>query len=112
MVRLGELVLAGGMWNGRQVVPSAWISESAHSQTPADQYPYSYYWHLSTTGRRHLDGPDAMLALGQGGQMIAVIPELDAVITATSRNWGLKEHAALPFEVVNHVILPALKSMG
>nr|WP_246337588.1 serine hydrolase [Azospirillum oleiclasticum] len=76
LARVGHLVLNRGNWNGRTVVPAAWIAESvtAWSATDAGSLGYGYlWWTLPPAGRF---GPGASLALGSDGQAIGVVPRL------------------------------------
>ena len=108
MIRIGQLVLQNGRWSGLQVVPESWIARSSSSRTVQGDYPYSSYWHLNRPDHRHFGDADALLALGQGGQVIAVIPSLDAVVVTTSENWRWSGHDALPMTLIDQIIWPAL----
>jgi CubicO group peptidase (beta-lactamase class C family) len=84
MAKIGQLVLAGGRWNDRQIVSKAWIDAST---TPhingTGLYFYGYLWWL---GRSLLNGRDVrwVAAYGRGGQSIHVVPELDLVVVITA----------------------------
>jgi CubicO group peptidase (beta-lactamase class C family) len=84
MAKIGQLVLAGGRWNGRQIVSKAWIDASTDTSTPAtDGQTYGYLWWggRATAHRRpvHWIG-----ALGRGGQSIRIVPALDLVVVVTA----------------------------
>lgn len=84
MAKIGQLVLAGGRWNGRQIVPKAWIETSTSLKIKAtDDQSYGYLWWL---GRSGLKGHDVAWigALGRGGQSIRIVPELDLVVAVTA----------------------------
>ena len=68
MVKLGQLYLQDGMSLNSQILSSEWIEDATSSQI---NDWYGYLWWLPGTG---------YLAVGLGGQYIAVIPELDLVI--------------------------------
>lgn len=80
--KLGALWLAGGRWEGRQLVPAGWLAAATTRQVPAqDPYGYGYgFWTFTTGGHR------AFAALGLGGQVVEVVPDLDlvAVVQSTS----------------------------
>ncbi|MBK6007645.1 serine hydrolase [Ramlibacter ginsenosidimutans] len=84
MARIGQLVLAGGRWNGRQVVSRSWIdaSTAANIQATDDQL-YGYLWWLgrARANRRVIQW---IGALGRGGQSIRIVPELDLVVVVTA----------------------------
>ncbi len=90
MARVGYLMLRGGEWNGRQVVPSAWIRKITRIKTPVEEmnpepfreghFGYGYMWWI-------WDGPEAVgpyagayTASGAYGQYITVLSALDMVI--------------------------------
>ena len=84
MAKIGQLVLAGGRWNGRQIVPKTWIETSTESKLKATEHQsYGYLWWL---GQSRLNGRkvDWIGALGRGGQSIRIVPELDLVVVVTA----------------------------
>ena len=78
MARFGHLFLNGGIWNGRQLIPEAWIRESTTNKLAgvSDTRLYGYWWWLDDDGWYH--------AHGWGGQSISVSEELDIVIVVTA----------------------------
>lgn len=83
MVKIGQLVLAGGRWNDRQVVSRAWIETSTASKLENTERSYGYLWWL---GRSRLNGREVPVigAFGRGGQYIRIVPELDLVVAVTA----------------------------
>ncbi len=84
MAKIGQLVLAGGRWNGRQVVSKAWIDASMTPRMDATGlYFYGYLWWL---GRSLLNGREVHWAgaFGRGEQSIRIVPELDLVVVVTA----------------------------
>jgi CubicO group peptidase (beta-lactamase class C family) len=84
MAKIGQLVLAGGRWNDRQVVSKAWIETSTSLKLKAtDGLSYGYLWWL---GRARVNGREVSWAgaLGRGGQSIRIVPELDLVVVVTA----------------------------
>jgi CubicO group peptidase (beta-lactamase class C family) len=87
MARIGLLMLRGGAWNGKQVVPRAWVEKISRTVTPgrdvnprffaSGQVGYGYLWWIREDGGV-LAG--AYEGRGAGGQYIAVIPQLDMTI--------------------------------
>ena len=90
MLKLGELYRDDGVWQGKQLVPAAWIAESTEPGTETSQY--GLFWWLETTNRRH----PYYLALGSQGQRIAIAPDLDLVmviLSATHEEPQMKDDA-------------------
>lgn len=79
MARLGELALRGGRWQGRQVVPEAWIRLSTAAQVDPARggLGYGFYWWV-------VPELDAFAASGHGGNFILVAPARDVVVVMTS----------------------------
>jgi CubicO group peptidase (beta-lactamase class C family) len=79
MAKIGQLVLAGGRWNDRQIVSRAWIETSTAPKLKAtDNQSYGYLWWL---GGRQVQW---IGALGRGGQSIRIVPALDLVVAVTA----------------------------
>jgi CubicO group peptidase (beta-lactamase class C family) len=84
VAKLGQLYLDGGRWHGRQLVPRAWVEESTRAHVSARRGAgYGYFWW--TDDRR---GLHSFEAIGFGGQMVAVVPKLDLVVTVMSDSAG------------------------
>jgi CubicO group peptidase (beta-lactamase class C family) len=110
MAKIGQLVLAGGRWNGNQIVSKAWIETSTAPKIEATggQY-YGYLWFLGRSlpnGREvHWDG-----ALGRGGQSIRIVPELDLVVVVTAGYY--QDYSPQAFQVQSGVFRDALRAIS
>jgi CubicO group peptidase (beta-lactamase class C family) len=99
MARLGQLMLRHGNWNGKQVIPDDWVRYSTILWTPFQdispsslrnyEYPDRwgfglmwFVWDEPAFLNHQWNGPmqGAYIAMGSGGQYIAVLPALDMVI--------------------------------
>lgn len=82
LVALGTLYLNGGRWDGEQLVPEEWIGEATASHVETGSHPeaYGYLWWAGEMP----SGAAFYTALGAGGQMVAVVPDLDLVVTVLS----------------------------
>jgi CubicO group peptidase (beta-lactamase class C family) len=87
-LKFGQLYLDHGVWNGQRVVPAAWVEESTNCQVVAEgACADGYDWHLNTVvsgGRRYREYE----ANGMGGQLLAVLPELDLAVVFTAANYN------------------------
>ena len=79
--RLGEMVRAGGIWNGRRVVSEAWIEASwvPRTRSPFSGDDYGYGWFATTLGDLQV-----RYARGYGGQLLYVVPEAALTVAITS----------------------------
>ena len=87
MARLGVLMINGGRWNGREVIPAAWVKESTALHVKAADMAvqsggigYGYLWWKPSDGRKGAEWVDSFLANGNFGQFILGLPALDTVI--------------------------------
>ncbi|HSJ13054.1 MAG TPA: serine hydrolase, partial [Longimicrobiales bacterium] len=86
LARFGQLWLRDGCWNGRAVVPSAWVRASVTSYSKAFDGGYGYAswwtypaWFGAEYGYDRLRSHDSWMTTGTGGQLIWVVPDLDLV---------------------------------
>ncbi|MBB4423422.1 CubicO group peptidase (beta-lactamase class C family) [Bradyrhizobium sp. CIR48] len=81
MAKIGQLVLAGGRWNGRQIVSKAWIEAEKIKATDSQTYGYLWWRGQTRLNDRKINW---IGALGRGGQSIRIVPELDLVVAVTA----------------------------
>jgi len=105
IAKFGQLYLQKGRWEGKPLVPSAWVEAATALQTsngsnPASDWDqgYGYQFWRSRHGAYRGDGAF--------GQYCIVLPEQDAVIAITS---GVKDMQSV-LDLVWDKLLPALKS--
>lgn len=105
IARFGQLYLQKGQWNGRQLVPSAWVAEATARQVSNGSNPrsdwdqgYGYqFWRCRHNGYR---------GDGAFGQYCIVLPDLDAVVAITS---GVRDMQAV-MNLVWDRLLPAMRA--
>lgn len=81
LARFGEMILAGGSWEGREVVPGDWITRSwePRVRSPFSGDQYGWGWFLT-----RFSGERAAYARGYGGQMLVLFPERGTLVVVTS----------------------------
>ena len=89
MIKFGLLTLKQGTWNGKQLLPRAFVTKATSPlvQTNEENF-YGYFWWHQT---REIQGRKYPLIQGRGagGQFIFVAPSIDLVIVATAHNQGM-----------------------
>ena len=88
LLKLGQLYLEGGEWNGRRLVDKAWVEASVTPHANfGSNHDYGYAWHLHTfrVGDRAYR---EYAAEGNGGQFAMVVPELDLAVVVNAGNYG------------------------
>lgn len=113
LVRLGQLVLARGAHEGRQLVPAAWIDAmtAEHTKVPDRKQSYGYLWWLDRTTQPGLPSTRILLAWGNGGNFLIVLPELRAVAAFTGTRFNRPE-ALEPLHWLRDRLLPELRVPG
>lgn len=108
MVKVGRMMLQDGSWEGRQVASAAWVEASIqpHARVGADPKCgglYGFFWWLQA-GCELTPPQPWVSAFGNGGQRIAVVPELDIVIVTTAGLYNRPGQRQAANEVVNRVL--------
>jgi CubicO group peptidase (beta-lactamase class C family) len=114
-LKLGQLYLNGGVWNGKRVVSKDWVDKSISRQstfgrTLGVDHDYGYGWHLYhfETGNHSYR---AYAAGGNGGQIVMVIPDLDLVVGFTGGAYGeFTKWYKWQTELIPQFIIPAATS--
>jgi CubicO group peptidase (beta-lactamase class C family) len=128
LLKIGQMYLNGGTWNGRLIVSPAWIADSTAAHEPVNEqttgldaahftdyyvpgYSDGYAWHLSgiqSGGKTYR----SYQASGNGGQLVFVVPELDVAVVITAGNYG-QGGVWLRFrdDIVGNGIIAAIRKM-
>ena len=86
-MKLGQVMLNGGTWNGNRIVSEEWVAESTRVQVKIRDRGYGYQWWINEYPYR--DGTvQAFFAAGNGGQIVMGIPELELLITFYGGNYS------------------------
>lgn len=111
LAKIGQLVLNGGRWGERQVVPAAWIETSLqpHAQPPPmsdiGEFGYGYHWglvQLKGSGQRWIFAP------GNGGQRLMIVPQERLVVAIFAGNYNQPTQSDVPDGVISQFVIPAL----
>ncbi|WNJ88929.1 serine hydrolase [Bosea sp. 685] len=110
MAKIGQLVLAGGRWNDRQIVSKSWIETSTALQIKAtDNQSYGYLWWLGRSLHRGRE-VHRVGALGRGGQSIRIVPELDLVVVVTAGYY--QDYSPRAFQLQYSVFRDVLRAIS
>lgn len=124
-LKLGQLYLDRGKWNGKRILPTSWVDVSTSPKVKIDEastgldtetlhntYPGGsdgYAWHMFdivSGGRAYR----SFEAAGNGGQIVVVVPELSLTVAMTGGNynqgfiWGRWRD-----DIIGALIIPAVK---
>jgi CubicO group peptidase (beta-lactamase class C family) len=112
--KLGRLVLDGGRWQGKQIVPRTWIDQAVSvqrrpslPQDPKQELGYGYlFW------RREYVTPCGRLAgwymSGNGGNAVVMIKDLDAVVVVTRTRYDTRGMHVETLRLLEQQVFPKL----
>jgi CubicO group peptidase (beta-lactamase class C family) len=106
MVKIGELYVEDGVWQGKRILPAGWVEMST---TPSSLNPeYGLMW-VRTTTINQTTAHTTYIARGFDGQLITVVPGLRLVVAVGS---VATEEYSIPGSdvlfLLTDVIVPAL----
>lgn len=123
MMKIGQMILQKGMWNGRRIVSAAWLEKSTSTPVPIQDFSfvkfsrsavaipqptyYGYYWYKEEI-RTKTFRENVLFASGNGGQYIMVIERLGIVVVFTQGNYNSWK-AKRAFDLLSRFILPAFE---
>ena len=108
LLKIGQMILNGGSWQGRQIINKEWLADSFSTYTRSNYNPYDYgymWWN------REVAGYKTYFAWGYGGQYLFLIPELDGVVVVMSSLAGAtqrREYKEPVFRLLRELIIPGL----
>lgn len=122
MLKIGQLFLDRGTWQGRRIVSADWIEESTrpHVQSAAGSGSrlgsddgkdgaardgYGYQWWTRTVRNPPFDH---YFATGNGGQKIFVLPHFDMIVVFTGSHYGSFVGHRQTTDLFNRYIAPAV----
>jgi len=108
LLRLGQLCINKGQWNGEQLISSEWIAKATSPKANAwEDMDYGYLMWLTSFGKDK-KYPSFFMA-GNGGNKIGGIPELELTIVITATNYGQRNMHQYTNEIVGDFIVPAFE---
>lgn len=108
LMKLGQLYLNGGTWNGKRIISAEWVARSISPQANArEDTDYGYLLWLQTF---HVAGRDfkCFAMYGSGGNKVYAFPQQGLVIVVTTTNFKVPGAGALTDRLLTEQILPAL----
>jgi len=104
LLKLAQLYGNGGVWDGKQVVPRDWVTNSMQPHARIDdQTLYGYLWWLKSVKTGAHDIPVAYMS-GNGGNKVVVVPSLSMAVVITATNFNTKGMHELTDQVLAEVL--------
>jgi CubicO group peptidase (beta-lactamase class C family) len=120
--KIGQLVLGGGMFEGRRVVPRNWLDKLFTPRTNLPGVRYGYFWWLadSSDPRGWISGLGNQMAdigdwpawvggLGNGGQRLTVQPDIGLIVVVLAGNYNQPDNWVMPLRIIELHVAPELR---
>ena len=111
MLKVGQIVLASGNWNGRRLVPGEWVERATTAVVAIDRgRSYGYHWYMGDLAAGAASQPFHWVGgIGWGGQRLFAFPALDLVVAMNCGNYRKPgpEQGRVNGVVLTEVILPS-----
>lgn len=98
--KIGRMTLDGGLWQGKQIIAESWIKEMLQPHRQIGQHIYYGYnwWFWPFTSPIGPQG--SWMMQGNGGNMVAIFRQYDAVIVVQSANYNQLDADAYSVRIV------------
>jgi CubicO group peptidase (beta-lactamase class C family) len=108
-LKLGQLMLDSGVWQGRRIVSKEFVARAGSTLAKINNTrPYGLLWWPDEkpygTGVAKF-----YAALGAGGQLLWVFPELELVVATNGGSYASRGWRYLGAELIPNLILPAVR---
>jgi CubicO group peptidase (beta-lactamase class C family) len=106
MVRLGRLVLDGGRHGDEALVPAGWLAELQRpwATDTSQGLRYGWQWWVGRIAEGPATGMDWVAGLGNGGQVLMIVPALDATIAVTAGRYNSPASGRASLAICRRVI--------
>jgi CubicO group peptidase (beta-lactamase class C family) len=109
LLKLAQLYLNGGVWNGKRIVSEAWVKTSTlpHVQID-DDTKYGYFWWLKDFKSGGKSFP-AFYMSGNGGNKVLAFPAQDMAVVITSTNYNTHGMHEQTDKILTDFVLPSVQ---
>jgi CubicO group peptidase (beta-lactamase class C family) len=109
LLKVAQLYLNGGRWQGRQIVGETWVRNSTTPHARIDENTeYGYLWWLKSFKAGDKSYP-AFFMTGNGGNKVVAVPELDLAAVITSTNFNTRGMHEQTEKILTDYILAAVQ---
>ena len=110
LLKLGQLYLDGGRWNGQQIISENWVQTSIRPHVQIDdETRYGYLWWLKNYQTSE-NSFSAFYMAGTGGNKMVVFPSLDLVAIITTNNFRVRNAHDLTDQLITEYILASVQN--
>jgi CubicO group peptidase (beta-lactamase class C family) len=112
LLRVGQMVLAKGAWQGKQIVPADWLEKSTTPRVAIEgTRRYGWHWYLNDLQLGTPPRAERMIsAIGWGGQRLYLVSAFDLAVVVNCGNYPKsgKEQTRVVAALLDDVVLPEL----
>lgn len=104
LIKLGQLVLNRGNWEGQQIVPEMWLRTMlapSHSFSEHSHYGY-LWWMMPLQSARGFEA--AFMMKGNGGNIVAIAPTMKAVLVVQTENYNKRDAERFAFTALTAML--------
>ena len=108
LAALAQMLLDGGRWQGKQVVPESWVNAALAMHRKANEsqdYGYLFWRRDYKTRCGRFSG---WYMAGNGGNAIIIFKDLDAAVVVTRANYNTKGMHQQTVRLLEEYVLPEL----
>jgi CubicO group peptidase (beta-lactamase class C family) len=111
LLRIGELILAQGRWDDRQIVSRGWLEASFKlAVSIGDGRDYGRLWYFGATATPALAGPRRWIAgFGNGGQRLWLMPDAKLAVVIHCGNYNTPDQWVTPVRIWREIVLANLR---
>ena len=109
LLKIAELYRNGGQWRDVRILNETWVRTSTQPKARIDDdTEYGYLWWLKSF-KSSEKSYSAFMMNGNGGNKVAVFPELDLAVVLTSTNYNTRGMHEQTDHLLTDYILPAIQ---
>ncbi|MEM7779463.1 MAG: serine hydrolase [Pseudomonadota bacterium] len=104
LLKIGSMVMNGGEWQGQQILPKEMMRtllSPTHELGP-NVYYGNLFWFSAIRSQRGFEG--ALMMKGNGGNTVAMVPTMDAVLVFQSESYNRSEADRHAFTVLTTML--------
>ncbi len=110
-LKLIQLCLNKGQWNGKQIIASSWIEKASSPKANVRKgTDYGYLLWLKSFGKDKKY--KSFYMSGNGGNKVLACPELQMSVVITTTNYGNSEGHWYTDDIMNEFIVPAVEKLA
>ncbi|MBL8894819.1 MAG: serine hydrolase [Rhizobiales bacterium] len=122
LARIGQMILAGGAFEGRSIVSREWLDEVFRPHTNLRGIRYGYFWWLADAAdpRAWVSGlgnrlpgegewPAWVAGIGNGGQRLQIQPDIGLIIVAFAGDYNNPQDWVMPVRIIEDEVTAELR---